>query len=867
MGREREEDSLRTNPKRPSRFRLPLDVRPREYDLHLAPDLAGGSFRGEVRIDVEVAKPRSTIALHSALLEIGEASIETSAGKQAARVKRIAADEVVTLTVRRRVSGSARLRLTFAGRLGEHLRGFYAATADGRRYAFTQLEAADARRVFPCFDEPSFKARYRVSVTVNPGDTVVSNSPIEREEHGPDGRRLVRFAVTPPLSTYLLAIAVGPLEASPARLLGSTPIRVWHVPGKAHLTELGLEAAVESLRRLEEYFGIPYPYGKLDLVAVPDFEAGAMETAGAVFFRETLLLLDPATASLPERKRAAEVIAHELAHMWYGDLVTMAWWDDLWLNEAFATWMAYKVIDDWKPEWRMWHGYEHDRAGALGLDALANTHPIYAEVRSVAEATENFDAITYEKGAGVVRMIEHYLGAEAFRDGVRRYMQRHREQNAVARDLWRALEEASRREVERVAQAWIEKPGFPLVSIRRDGGGAALAIRQERFFADPRIRPERRKAAWPLPLVVKRQSENGSEIDRFLVNRAAQKISLPVSRPPRWIFGNAAAGGFYRVLHDPADHAALVERLTQVLSPVERLALVGDQWALVRADRATVESFLEIADALGDETDYDVLDGVAAPLGLIDEQILEGELQGKFRAWLARRFGPQLDALGWTAAADEDDAQRLRRAAIVRLLGAVAESPPVLAEAHLRLEGYLADRSSLEPNLADPVVGLAARAGDANLYQRYRELIGAARTPQERRRFLLNLASFRRPELIARTLEATLESEIPTQDVAFLFMRLFSNPAGRQPAWRFFTRNWRAIRKRVPPLMISRLVESTPSLRDLRYAREVGRFFRAHPVAEARRSLKQALEIFRLNAELRRRVTPGLSRWLSARPS
>src|SRR5207249_1764483 len=281
----------------------------------------------------------------------------------------------------------------------------------------------------------------------------------------------------------------------------------------------------------------------------------------------TLLLLDPATVSLNEHKRAGEVIAHELAHMWYGDLVTMAWWDDLWLNEAFATWMAYRVVDDWRPEWRLWQGFEHDRAGALALDALANTHPIYAEVRSVAEATQNFDAITYEKGAAVVRMIEHFLGPEKFRAGVRLYMRRHREGNAVAADLWRALEEASGREVARVAEA----------------------------------------------------------------------------------------GGFYRALHDPADQSALLEDLA-ALTAVERLALASDQWALVRSAKAPIENFLEVADALGDETDYDVLDGLAGPLALVDEQIVEpGSVeQARFRGWIPRRFGPALTRLGWRPAADED---------------------------------------------------------------------------------------------------------------------------------------------------------------------------------------------------------------------
>src|SRR5438445_1600320 len=322
--------------KRPSRFRLDPAVRPTDYALRLEPSLEAGTFSGEVRIALQIARPRAEITLHAADLQITSATITTNGAGEAVRVKRRPADEAITIVLRRQVAGQAFLELSYRGRLGEHLRGLYAASADGRRYAFTQLEAADARRMLPCFDEPSFKARFRLSVTARSGDAVVSNSRIASEEPLGDRTRIVHFERTPPLSTYLLALAVGPLEASPVRMLGSTAIRTWHVPGKGHLTEFGLEAAAQSLSRLEEYFGIAYPYGKLDLVAVPDFEAGAMENAGAVFFRETLLLLDPATASLSERKRAAEVLAHELAHMWYGDPVTTAWSDGPQVNAALA---------------------------------------------------------------------------------------------------------------------------------------------------------------------------------------------------------------------------------------------------------------------------------------------------------------------------------------------------------------------------------------------------------------------------------------------------------------------------------------------------------------------------------------------------
>jgi puromycin-sensitive aminopeptidase len=846
----------------PSRFRLSPDVRPTRYDIYLEPALEAGTFRGRVRVTLGVARPLRVITLHAADLTIESARIVLAHAVLEATVAVQPRDETITLGTAEPIPrGEAVCEIAFRGRMNPHLRGMYGVTCDGRSYAFTQCEAADARRIFPCFDEPAMKARFRLAVVVGDGDAALSNAPIEREERRAGGR-LVQFAETALLSTYLFALAVGPLEATAPRLVGRTPVRVWHVPGKAHLAAFGLEAGVESLVRLERYFGLPYPYAKLDLVAVPDFEAGAMENAGAVFFRETLLLLDPATVSIAERKRAAEVIAHELAHMWYGNLVTMAWWDDLWLNEAFATWMAYRIVHAWRPAWRMWESFEHDRASALALDALVSTHPIYAPVRSVAEATENFDVITYEKGAAVVRMIEHYLGPQVFQRGVQRYMRRHREANAVAADLWRALSEESGQDVARLAFTWIAQGGFPLVTLRRTPNGRGLRVRQERFFSDPKRRVIGALGRWPVPLVVKTPS--GSV--RALLERATGVVPLPGKRPS-FVFGNAAAGGFYRVAHDPADLAALLAKPNTTLTPVERLALVGDQWALVRSARAPIESFLQVVDALGAEKDHDVLDGLGAALALLDERVVEpaGALQHRLRAWIAARFGPAWAKMDWTAGAGERDLVRLRRAALLRIVGGIAEEPATLRAARTWLDRYLADRATLEPNLADPVVALAARTGDVALYQRYRAVIDEGRTPQERRRFLLHLASFRAPAAVRRTLADALTPAIPTQDVAFVFMRMFANPAAGAEAWRFLTAHWDAVRERIPPLMLARLVDATPALRTPALAKEVGAFFRAHPLPEAARALRQALEVFRLNAELRRRVMPGLRRWLTAR--
>jgi len=876
-------------------FRLPRDVKPTHYHVHILPDLVRTNFRGEVVIELELKHQRPSIELHAADITIDHAEIAPrgeKARKALAKpvlpgakpvgppINQVAvaivphgARETVEVKFLRPVGpGKVALSLAYHGNLQERLRGLYLARVGDEKYAFTQLEAADARRFFPCFDEPDLKARFTFSVTARAGLQVVSNNPLERSANNTNGTTTFHFRTTPPLSTYLCALAVGELEGSPVKMAGKTPVRVWHVPGKRHLAGFALEAAVESLARLERYFGLPYPYEKLDLVAVPDFEAGAMENAGAVFFRETLLLVDNATISLNEKKRVAEVIAHELAHMWFGNLVTMKWWDDLWLNEAFATWMAFRVCDEWKPEWRMWNNFEPHRAAALALDALSNTHPVYAEVENAAQATENFDAITYEKGASVVRMVEHYLGAQKFRAGVQAYIRQHREGNAVAHDLWNALEKASGQPVAQIVRAWVRQPGFPLVGFERETGEMAggLAVKQERFKASPTTRfPESAATTWPLPMVVKLGQPAGKppKIERMLLKRAKERLELKAAKDAPWYYGNVGEGGFYRVLHDPACLAALAPQLATALTPVERMGLLGHQWAVVRSGRARIASFLDLAGALGKERDYEVLDALAGPLSFIEDQLCDAvgpECRTHFQAWLAEVFGGAWRELGWESSAGDDE-RNLRRGSILRILGTIGEDPEIARGAVPVFERYLKSRASVEPNLVDPMIAIVAREGNEARFVRFRQAVGASRTPQESRRFQLALGDFRDPVLARRAAELTLTQEIPTQDVGFLLIRLLGNRAAREATWEFIQASWAALAKRLPPMMVSRVIEATASLQTREHRKQVAMFFRAHPVETATRALKLALERFDLNEELRRRAGRDLRSWFVAR--
>jgi len=438
------------------------------------------------------------------------------------------------------------------------------------------------------------------------------------------------------LSSYLIALIIGPLASSEPIDVRGAELRTWAVPEKQHLTAFAQTAAAAVLPLLEDYFGLPYAFGKVDQLGIPDFEAGAMENACAITFREVALLLDPATAPLSVQKRVAEVITHELAHQWFGNLVTMVWWDDLWLNEAFATWMAYKIVDLWRPDWRIWMDFEGGRGAALALDALQSTHAIRAEIGNAEEAGESFDAITYEKGGAVLRMIEGYLGAERFRDGIRLYMKRHQFQNAVADDLWTALGEASGEPVVSLANEWIRKLGYPLVSAslrEQTGSEPRLRLHQRRFFADPEAHEGGVPTTWLVPAVIRFADDEGAKIMRVLLTETEAEFVLPARGQVRYVLANAGATGFFRVAYDELTWNKLLPHVAAI-DPVERIALLTDQWTLVRAGVAPIQPFLDLVFSLASDPDPFVIDEVVNRLSVIEHRHLaEGAPRLFGRGW------------------------------------------------------------------------------------------------------------------------------------------------------------------------------------------------------------------------------------------
>jgi puromycin-sensitive aminopeptidase len=858
-------------------FRLPKEVSPRSYDVDLRVDLAAGRFEGTLGIALEVASSRDAIVVHAVGLEITAATGELGDGRQVPATSAAdAVSETVTLTFAEALpAGAVKLTLFYHGGFSPGLRGLYRAGP----LAVTQFETADARRLFPCFDEPGFKAVWRISVSGVPADAVaLSNGVATRDENDGRGGRRVTFAPTPPLSSYLIALIVGPIVPSAVVRIRDVPICTWTTVEKRHLTSFAQETASAVLPRLEDYFGLPYPFGKLDQIGVPDFEAGAMENAGAITFREVALLADPATAPLAVQKRVAEVITHELAHQWFGNLVTMAWWDDLWLNEAFATWMAYKIVDDWRPSWRIWMDFEGGKGAALALDALVSAHPIRAEIKNAEEAGESFDAITYEKGGAVLRMLEGFLGADRFRDGIRLYMRRHREANATADDLWGALGEASGQPILTMANGWIRQVGYPLVSLSLENSatGAVVHMKQRRFFAEPGAAARGSATRWLVPVVLRFRDAVGIKEQPVLLGEESAQVSLAAEGEVAWCLGNAESRGFYRTSYDQKTRARLLPALAE-LRPAERVNLVSDAWALVRAGEAPIDGFLDLVASLRHETDHVVLDELAGKLSVIEHRFLAEADREHFGAFVADLFGAQAAALGWAPAGGgaEDDEVRLRRAVLLRALVLLAREPSAVAEAEKRLppsaEGDLgrvatAPAVNLDPNLLDVVVTAAARGADEARFDDLRARARSDADPAAKRRYLHALARVESPMLAARAVELALGPEVAMQDFSSYLGVLLGNRAAREAAFRLIRDRWTETRAKADsPMILRRLVEALATLPERRHFEEVRAFLDAHPIDGAKQATAQTLERMQMDADLRERIIGPVGAWLRGR--
>ena len=842
-------------------YRLPANVTPERYDLTLTPDLKAFTFEGNEIVAITVHEATSDVVLNALELEIESAVAERAGKSLTAQIDLEPARERARLRFGEALEpGAWTLRIKFRGILNDKLHGFYRsqytdAAGKSHTVATTQFEATDARRALPCWDEPALKAVFGVTLVIDDDLTALSNAGIKSERKLGNGKRAIVFKDTIRMSTYLLAFIIGEFEAT-APVDAGTPLRVVHVPGKRALTGWAEQIGAFSLKFFAGYYGLPYPGDKLDLIAIPDFAAGAMENLGAITFRETALLADEHTASRAELERVADVVSHENAHMWFGDLVTMRWWNGIWLNEAFATFMEMLAVDAWKPNWKRWESFGVSRGAAMAIDALKSTRSIEYTVLSPEDCRSMFDVLTYEKGAAVLRMLEQFLGAEVFRKGISGYLKKHQYNNTETGDLWDALEAASGQPVRSMMDTWIFQQGFPVVSAAPTADGRGLKIVQRRFFFAPPENPE--PQLWHLPVMVRARTDQGVEAHKLLLTEAETTLHLPGKL--EWALLNEGGHGFYRVRYSPELLAALTKN-RNALKPIERFGLVSDTWAATVAGLTPLAEFVKMARLFRDETDINVWRALIGAFNYLD-MIATDAQRSAIAAAVREIVGPAAARLGWSPVPGDDELQGQLRASLLNILGTIGEDPAVQARARELYDAWQQDPAKADRDLQPAFVSILAHSGDAARYQEFKKHFKSARTPQEEQRYLFSLANFRAMPLLQQTMEMTLNGEVRTQNAPYLMHSLLYNNVSRIEAWEFVRRNWDTIVSKFPDSALPRMCEAINGLLDRQ--QEVEEFFQQHKVRLGGKLIDQHLERLGVAVAFRQREGANLEASLKA---
>ena len=851
--------------------RLPTGVRPEHYSLTMTPDLRAAKFYGTETIDVVLDRPTSTITLNAAEIEFGAVKAylwpavvvegkvtQNPGGEQKASTATVAVDaakEQATFTFAEPLpAGRVRLTIEFRGILNTKLRGFYLSRSKTRSYAVTQFEATDARRAFPCFDEPTLKATFDVTMVVDEGDTAISNTRMVADKSGPvQGKHSLTFATTPKMSTYLVAFLVGDFVCSQGKSDG-VPIRACATadpgsPDKVKLTKFALQAAKWDLHYFDKYFGIKYPMSKLDMVAIPDFEAGAMENFGCITYRETEMLVDEKNGTLPAKKDVATTVAHEIAHQWFGDLVTPAWWDNLWLNEGFATWMETKAAEQWQPKWHYDQDLAVDLNGTLDRDSVRTTRAIRTQAETPAEINEMFDDIAYGKAGAVIDMVENYVGEEVFRRGVQEYLTAHLYGNATAEDFWNTQARVSGLPVDKIMRSFVEQPCVPLITV--DGG-----VTQTRFsvssapFKDPAAANEK----WTVPVCFK-----GSPCT--LLDPERPKVDAPGLAAP-FLYANAGDQGYYRTAYSAKALAAIVANAETGLTPPERIGLLGDRWALLRAGQGTVGDFLDLVLAMKSDQNATVMENALGRVETIRTLIATNEDRERLNAILRRELGSVYAAMGGASKHESYDHAELREA-LFEALG-VAKDPAAMAEADRMARALFLGQKPEDPMIGDAAVALVTRSGDEAMYDKLQRVAQNATDPDLKEAALHVLTRFENPLLVMRTLLYAVSDNVRSQDSWALIALLLERRETQDLAWEFVQQHWSEIQRKATINSGTRIVEAAGTFCTVEKRDSVAEFFAAHPAEGSARALAKSLDSINDCVHLREAQEPELRRWLDA---
>jgi aminopeptidase N len=844
--------------------KLPKSVIPHHYAIELAPDPTQLTVAGTETVDVELREPAAQLTLNAVNTVIAEASVDN--GAQRAEIALDAGTETATLGFPKPLAvGLHRLRIAFTSHINSFPRGlFYADYPTGqgvKRMISSQLEPSDARRIFPCWDEPAFKATFGLTVTLPRDFMAVGNMPPEREDAAGADLKRVTFATTPRMSSYLFVFAAGELERQTVQAGGVT-VGVVTTRGNSDKGRFALDNAAKLLVYYNDYFGTKYPLPKLDLIAVPGGFGGAMENWGGITFFESRLLFDPASNPETARRGIFTILAHEMAHQWFGDLVTMGWWDDLWLNEGFASWMQEKAAEHFYPQWRTWLNGYGQKQFAMTLDARRTSHPIQQKVADESEAQTAFDGITYNKGQAFIRMLESYLGEAAFRDGIRSYMAVHAYRNTTTADLWKALEAAARKPVAKIASSFTEQEGVPLVVAETSctGGKQQLILRQERFAVVPAsaggpdsLPPHR----WQVPVAIGTAGA-AKPSQMLLLDGSAEITTGPCGAPVKVNFGDV---GYYRVAYGPAA-GALIAKSLDAMAPEDRTNVLADRWALVRAGRAEASSYLALIGQLDTGDRRAVWDQVIGAFSSLNRVALDRPERGALQTYARATLRPVLERVGWDGNSGDDEAALLRTS-LINLLGELGDGD-VVAEAKRRFAAFLQDPASLAPGLRDPVTHVVGLTADRETYEALLTLARKTAATNERLRYYYALAAARDPALARETLALTLTGEPPLTIVDGMINTVAWSAEQPDLAWDFVQKNLDAlVAKQGPDFRNLFIPNFMTNFSDAAHADELAHFAPAQATSGGRVMTARALETIAISIDLKARALPAIAAWIA----
>src|SRR5437762_5336385 len=846
--------------------KLPKEVVPTEYSIRIVPDIDKLVFTVTETVKLSVRSPVHQLVLNALELAITRASVDGKALPQSA-IKIDEKAELVTLELPSELSvGDHTLALTFSGKINQQGQGLFymryqeQGTGVKKIALGTQFEATDARRLFPCWDEPSFRARFQLTAVVPENWLAVSNMPIESEEKIAD-RKEIRFAATPSMSSYLNVFVAGELDLIESRS-GPTQIRVITTKGKAELGRYALEATAQILKYYNDYFGLPYPLPKLDQIALPGGFGGAMENWGGITYYESALLFDPKTSSAETKQDIYEVLAHEMAHQWFGDLVTMAWWDNLWLNEGFASWMGTKCTAHFNPQWEVWLRREFPRdptrrvgiakEAAMESDARSTTHPIQQPVATEAEANGAFDDITYKKGQSFLRMLESFLGEDVFREGIRRYMAAHMYSNTTTADLWNALSETSGKAVAQIATGWTEQPGFPIVKLKREQGGN-VSLLQERFTINFTNAPP---LEWKIPLTY---AIVGETPETLLMTGGVDGIrNIPANRPLKL---NVNGAGNYRVEYDEASWKLLLGALKN-LGVDDRVNLLGDTWALVQANRAPVALYFDLVEKLPASTELAEREQIVHVLDFINRLLSGSPEQEKFQQYARSLLLPTFDAVGWETKPDEKPATAILRASLITALGNLND-PKIVANCRERFKAFVTNPESLAPDLRSAVFSVVGRYADESTWNELHQLGLKTTSIEEKQNYYDALADAIEPKLVKKSLPIALTDELPTSRAVFLVSRVARESGHPGIAWDFARANMKALLAKTDALGANTYA---PSLfiffSDDSRAEELRSYAKNSLPAASAPGVAKAVDEIHFQSEFKKRLARQLIAWI-----